>query len=267
MTDKNPMLVFAAIMPHPPESIEGIGNAQDFAEISKTLQAFETLRLGLEAADAQTIIIISPHGRLEPYSFVINSDPKLRGSFDRFGLDKVLSFENNLSIADKICFACTVDEELPCLLREDSLDHGSLIPLHHLTKNISPKIVHLSFSLLSYQRHYRYGEIIRQIIDNPKSGRVAVIASGELSHRLTSNSLSGFSPQGSMFDHSIIRFLGSKDLADIMNLEPEIVDEVRECGLRSIIILLGILHGKEYDFELLSYEGPSGIGYLTARLL
>lgn len=261
------MLAFAAIMPHPPESIAGIGDAKEFSAIRKTLQAFESLRLGLEAADVETIIVISPHGHLEPYAFVINSDTVLRGSFENFGLDEAYAFDNDLWIIDNLAFACSISEDMPCKLKAGFLDHGALVPLYHLTQNIKPKVVHLSFSLMSYERHYRYGEIIQKIINDPKCGRVAVIASGELSHRLTPDSLSGFSPEAANFDRAVLHYLGAKDLASIMQFEHEATNEIRECGIRSIIILLGILHGKNYQFDLLSYEGPFGIGLLTARLV
>ncbi len=270
------MIVFAAIMPHPPVSIPGIGNMNDLKSLTKTLDAFETLRVGLEAADPDTIIVISPHAHLEPYEFVINSGSDLSGSLLQFGLDEVYEYKNNIEIANKIDYACLMSE-FPAKLQEDFLDHGTLIPLYHLTKNIKPRIVQLAFSLMDYERHYHYGEIIQGVIDNISSGRrysddaknerVAVIASGDLSHRLTLDSPVSFSPNAENFDHSILRFLGSDDIVSLMNMEPDIVTEAAECGLRSIIILLGVLHEKKYKFELLSYEAPFGIGYLTARLL
>lgn len=261
-----PMLVFAAIMPHPPESIPGVGTPGQFAAIKKTLHSFEQLRKDFEKTDPDTIMIISPHAHLEPYSFMINSDSELRGSFAGFGLDKVLEYENNVEIADKLGFACAMND-LVCHLREDFLDHGALIPLYHLTKNVHPKVVHLAFSLMSYERHYRYGQVIRKIIDSSSLGRVAVVASGDLSHCLTPEAPSGFRLEAKKFDQDVLHFLGSDDIASLMHIEPEVLSEVRECGLRSIMILLGILHEKKYKFNLLSYEAPFGVGYLTARML
>lgn len=260
------MIVFSAIVPHPPMSVPSIGNADALSRLSKTLASFDTLRIGLEKSDPDTIVIISPHGQLEPYAFVINSESELRGNLSQFGDDKLYDYKNNIEIADKIEYACEMNE-MPAHLHGQFLDHGALIPLIHLVKNIRPKIVHLSFSLMSYERHYRYGEIIQKVIDSAGNGRVAVIASGDLSHRLTPSSPAGFSPSANEFDHSVIRFLGGKDLVSLMGMEQQTIDEAAECGLRSIIILLGILHDKEYDFELLSYEAPFGVGHLTARLV
>lgn len=261
------MIVFAAIMPHPPESIPGIGKAENFKAIKKTLNSFEQLRIELEKVDPETIVIISPHAHMEQYSFVINSADELTGSFMKFGLDEVHSYVNDLEIADKLAFACSMSvNDFPVHLHPDFLDYGALIPLYHITKKIKPKIVHLSFSLMDYNFHYRYGEIISKII-NENGGRIAVIASADLSHRLTENAPAGFSPKAQKFDHEVLHFLGADDIASIMSMDQKDIAEIAECGMRSIIILLGILHGTPYKFKLLSYESPLGIGYLTARLL
>jgi len=261
------MIVFAAIMPHPPESIPGIGKEKYFESIKKTLDSFEQLRLELEQVDPETIVIISPHAHMEQYSFVINSANELTGNFMEFGLNEVYSYANDIKIVDKLAVACSMNaNDFPADLCPDFLDYGALIPLYHITKNIKPKIVHLSFSLMDYKSHYRYGEIISKVI-NENGGRVAIIASSDLSHRLTMNAPAGFSPKAKKFDRDIMHFLEADDVASIMNFDQEIIAEVSECGMRSIIILLGILHGTPYKFELLSYESPLGIGYLTARLV
>lgn len=265
------MIVFSAIMPHPPMSIPGIGTEDDFLRLSKTLNSFESLRVQLEASDPDTIIIISPHAQLEEFAFVINSASDLRGSLSMFGKDEVYSFKNDVVIANKIDYACLMNE-FSAHLHENELDHGAIIPLHHLTKNIKPKIVHLAFSMMSYDLHYRYGQIIQRIIDTSSNRnrvggkgrkRVAIIASGDLSHKLTKDSPAGYFPGAEKFDHDFIRHLGAGDLASLIGLEEKFVQDSAECGVRSIMILLGILHGKNQSFKMLSYEAPFGIGYLT----
>jgi aromatic ring-opening dioxygenase LigB subunit len=261
------MLVFAAIMPHPPESMPGIGDRASFVALKKTINSFKQLATDLEKADPETIIIISPHAQMEKYAFVINSDIELKGTLINFGLDKVFAYENNVEMADKISFASQMNEDIATRLQAGFLDHGTLIPLFHLAKKIKPKIVHLSFSLMNYERHYRYGEIIQSVIDGQYFGRVAVIASADLSHCLNKNAPCGFSKDATAFDRDVLHYLGAGDLASLMRIEESETQKIKECGLRSIIILLGILHGKPQNFKLLSYEAPFGVGYLTARLL
>ncbi|EKD58464.1 MAG: hypothetical protein ACD_56C00119G0011 [uncultured bacterium] len=260
------MLVFTAIMPHPPVSISGIGNPRELEALEKTLHSFGVLRQELEKSDPDTLIVISPHGNLKPYAFVVNSSDPLVGSFANFGLDQTYEFANNFSFANKLAYAGNMNE-IPVEMQDGFLDHGSLIPLCHLLENINPKVVHLSFSLLGYQQQYAYGQVIRNLIDKGEGGRVAVVASADLSHKLTPSSPAGYSPGAQKFDQDIIHFLGSNDEANMLGLQPEATAEAAECGVRSILILLGILHGKKYEFDLLSYEFPFGIGYLTAKLV
>ena len=260
------MIVFAAIMPHPPESIPGISGADDLRAIEKTLQSFAVLREGLEKSDPNTVIIISPHAYMEPYSFAINSSSDLVGSFEKFGLDETYSYENDIDFANKLSFAASMSE-ISAHLHESFLDHGALIPLYHLIKNIKPKIVHLSFSMMDYKSHYEYGEVIKGLINKGMGGRVAIIASGDLSHKVTPNSPAGYSPEAEKFDRNILHFLGAGDETSILGRHSDELSQAAECGIRSILILLGCLHATTYKFDLLSYEYPFGIGYMTARLV
>lgn len=262
------MIVFAAIVPHPPMSIPGIGTEKNFQQFRKTLESFENLRIGLEVARPDVIVVISPHAHMEEYRFVINSAPRLVGSFERYGLQETMDFNNDIEIVDKLAYVCQVNE-FPCHLHPSFLDHGTLVPLHHLTKNIRPNVVQLSFSLMSYQQHYRYGEMMGNFFESNgmDKRRIAIIASGDLSHRLSEIAPMGFSPSARNFDHELIRHLANKDISEIVGLHPETVSEAAECGVRSILILLGALHDKDYKFELLGYEAPYGVGHLSARLL
>ena len=260
------MIVFAAIAPHPPLSVPGVGKTEYFAQLKATLRAYDILREGLERAKPDVIVMISPHGYMEPYAFVINSATDLTGDFSEFSSATALSFKNDISIADNIMGNAGLNE-IPVKLRQSFLDHGTLVPLYHLTKNIHPKLVHLSFSLMDYESHYCYGEIIKQVIGNYESRRVAIIASGDLSHKLSASSLCGYSPGAAEFDRAVVRFLAAGNISGIMDMGEGVTQDAAECGMRSIVILLGILSGRKYDFNMLSYECPFGIGYLTARLV
>lgn len=261
------MIVFAAIVPHPPESVPGIGNGADLKRAEKTIKAFDRLRIGLESSFVDTVVVISPHAEMEPYNFVINSEADLVGNFSQFGLDMPLKFKNDIEIADALGYA-SLTNEISTHLHPHFLDYGTLVPLYHLTKNMRPAVVHLSFSMMSYDYHYAYGEVLGKILEkSPK--RIAIVASGDLSHRLSHDSPAGFSPRAQEFDRLVLFSMGENSVAGLMDLELDknFLSEAAECGLRSFIILYGALKGKPYKFDLLSYESPFGIGYLVARLL
>ncbi|MCK4539586.1 hypothetical protein KAU09_00350 [Candidatus Parcubacteria bacterium] len=258
------MICFAAIAPHPPVIVPGIGKKHDLELVSQTIEAMEKLRENLEKANPDVILIISPHAPFEPWSFGINSAKILEGSLLDFGLEKTFKFENDLALAEKILNA-SLKAGIDAHFYAGFLDHGALVPLYYLAKNIKAELIHLSFSFMDFQVHYDYGKIIGNICA-PDPQRIAIIASGDLSHRLVPGAPAGYSPQGKIFDKKIIELLGQIKVEEILNLDREFVGEAGECGLRSFIILLGILKSK-YNFRLLSYEGPFGVGYLTARLI
>ncbi|MBI4779275.1 MEMO1 family protein, partial [Candidatus Falkowbacteria bacterium] len=118
------------------------------------------------------------------------------------------------------------------------------------------------YSGLDLAAHYDFGKMIKSKLLN-SNVRVAVIASGDLSHRLSKNAPAGYSPKGKKFDKKLIDNLLEKQTNEIIKLKPELIAEAGECGLKSIVILLGILDGMKYEPRLLSYESPFGVGYLT----
>lgn len=259
------MIVFAAIVPHPPYSIPGVGTADEKKKIRKTLDSFREIRDGLEKAKPDLVVVISPHGKMERYNFVINSDPVLRGSFSDFGLDEAYEFKNDIEMINLMTYACEMND-IFVHLHSYFLDHGALVPLVNLLKDIRPDVVHMSFSLMTYEKHYEYGEVIANVFKkSPK--RIAVIASGDLSHCLTPEAPAGYFPRAKFFDQRVIEYLANDDIKSLMGLRKEFVKESCECGMRSIIIMLGMMNEKKYKFNFLSYEAPFGIGYLVARLI
>ncbi len=258
------MLVFSSICPHPPIIIPGIGRPEDLKLVSKTITAMEKLREDLEKVNPDTILIISPHAPTDPNGFLINSEAELKGNLIDFGLDEDFYFKNDYELMEKIGYQAGL-AKITVHFHESFLDHGALVPLYYLTKNLKPKLVHCSFSFLDFKTHYKYGEIIGKIL-REENKKIAVVASGDLSHRLTTDAPAGYSPKGKEFDEKLIKLLSKNDISEILNLNPDLVEKAGECGLRSIIILLGILQGK-YEFCCINYEGPFRVGYLAARLV
>ena len=97
--------------------------------------------------------------------------------------------------------------------------------------------------------------------------RIALLASGDLSHRLTTNSPGGFHKDGQKFDNQIIEMLETRNTVGIAQMDKELVANADDCGYRSILITLGVLQNMNYSFKNLCYEYPFGVGYLTGEFL
>ncbi|MCU0679355.1 MAG: AmmeMemoRadiSam system protein A, partial [Planctomycetes bacterium] len=94
---------------------------------------------------------------------------------------------------------------------------------------------------------------------------IALIASGDLSHRVTKDAPAGYSPKGKKFDKKIIDLLLKNKSQDLAGLDPKLATEAGECGLRALLIMLGAIDGIKHQPQLLSYEAPFGVGYAVVN--
>ena len=253
---------FAAITPHPPLLIPSIGK-ENLDRLKDTQNAFKKLSEELVKARINTILIISPHGQILEDTFSINQRPHYTANFEEFGdFAAQPTWPGNLGLAQEIKAKLETKNILQ-LYSEENIDYGAAVPLFLLTADMPDiKIIPLSYSELDNQHHFDFGRLIQPILDSAQE-RVAIIASGDLSHRLSKNAPAGFSARSAKFDNKLIELLSNKKTQDILNLSEDLIEEVAECGLKSILILLGILDNKKYSPQVLSYESPFGVGYLN----
>lgn len=261
------MLSFAAICPHPPLIIPTIGKPEDLKLVSNTIKEMEKISEIFHKSEVETLILISPHGPLQFDQFTINQSSSFQGNLHNFGdFETEFIFRNDRELIKTIEKNCR-NQKIPIRLVDIlDLDHGSLVPLYFLSNKSKHdfKLIHLAFSFLDFKAHFDFGKIIQSAIkDNPK--KIGIVASGDLSHRSTKNAPGGYSPEGKKFDEKLIKLIEKKDVQGILNLDLDFVEAAGECGLRSILILLGVLDGLNWKPEILSYEGPFGVGYMVVN--
>ncbi|MFZ4648049.1 MAG: AmmeMemoRadiSam system protein B [Patescibacteria group bacterium] len=260
--------LFAALVPHSPLLIPEIAK-DNYRLISKTTAAYEKLSTELKAIQPEIIIIITPHAKSVTKNFSFNSSPEMAIDFSELGfLANGRKFKNDLDLLQK--FKEKLRPDFPIqFLSSEKLDYASSIPLHILARDLAnPKIIQLSYSSGSLKEQISFGQAIGQIIKDGET-KIAVIASGDLSHRLKKTSPAGYSPKGAKFDNKLIEYLNSeKPTENILTIDENLIKNASECGLKSIAIALGILEGSETKIEVqgLSYQTELGIGYLTMRL-
>lgn len=256
-------LLNAAIVSHSPILIPEIGKL-NHQILNKTAEAYSNIAFELQGNDIETIIIISPHGQIQANYFTINIGPELAIDLSSFGyLGTTRKFSSDLDFIDNL--KKTEGPQIQ-LISEAKLDYGASIPLYLLTEKMPDvKIVVISYaSELSLEDHIILGNRINKTIAL-SSKRIAVIASGDLSHRLKKTSPNGYSPKGAKFDNKLMEFLNNPvdTKKNILGMDAKLIKDAGECGLKSIVTLLGVLEGKKYEPEILAYQTDLGIGYLT----
>ena len=259
------MITFAAYVPHPPVIIPEVGK-ENLDKLKDTIDAYKALESDLYSSKPDVIIVISPHANEKGGDFfTINQFPDFKVNFKKFGdLVTKLEFKNHLGFGYQVKESC--EDFFPVMLTADEeLDYGTGVPLFMLAQNLpGVKIVSVGYSSLPHEDHIKFGEIIRRQI-NLSDKRIAVVASGDLSHKLHKDSPAGYSPQAQEFDQKIIKNINDKNLDQLIHLDPRLIQEAGECGLRSLLILLGIIKELNYEPRQLSYQAPFGIGYLVQK--
>ncbi len=260
-------LVFGAIVPHSPVLIPSVGGT-DRTKAIKTIEALSVLEENLYLSKPHLIIIYTPHSQAHSDTFVINAHTAFTSSFEKFG-DHSLKreFTGSPDFAVKISHAASREHVPLQLISEEKLDHGSSVPLFALTNHLPHiKVLPVGPCDLDAKTHLNFGNLIKEVcMDSDK--RVALIASANLSHGITTDSPAGFREEGKKFDSTIIELLQSHNTSGIATLDPQLVEHAVETGYRPLLLLLGSLKNINYEFKRLAYEHPFGVGYLTAEFV
>lgn len=265
----------AAVYPHPPIIIKEIGRGRE-KEAQKTIDGVVKLSEEIRGLSPETLVIVSPHGTAFRDAVSILGEKTLRGSFSNFGHGEIYyEYNNDIELVNEIILEADKRNipivEINSKTAEqynvtDELDHGALVPLYFLSKAIDDiNIVSITYGFLSGEELFRFGEVIANAVENTNR-RTILIASGDLSHRLTQDGPYPYSEKGQVFDDEIVRLIEEKDFEGIINFDKKISEPAGECGLRCFQIMSGFLSDLDLNSEVFSYEGPFGVGYATALL-
>lgn len=261
------MSVLAAFaVPHPPIMHPQIGRGEE-KKMQKTIDAYRAAMARAAAYHPDTVVVTTPHAIAYSDYFHISPGASATGDFGAFraphlevGAQYDAAFVRALEqLCDRAHFpAGTLGEKSP------ALDHGTMLPLLVLNEFTTDyRLVRISLSGLSPAAHYRLGTFIARTAE-ALDRRVVVIASGDLSHKLKKDGPYGFAPAGPAFDRETTDALGKADFLSLLLMDPDLSEAAAECGLRSFWIMAGALDKKAVKSELLSYEGPFGVGYAVA---
>lgn len=259
-------IVGAFIVPHPPIILPEVGHGEE-RKINKTAEAYREVARRVAALKPETIVLTSPHATVYADYFHISPGQEAQGDMSQFGAADVrvkVKYDTSFvqTLADDAARAHipagTMGERHP------QLDHATLIPLRFIQQVYSDfRLVRIGISGLSMLDHYELGKCIARTVERT-CRRVVFVASGDLSHKLRYDGPYGFAMEGPQFDKAVTDAMATGDFLKFLTFNSDFCENAAECGLGSFQIMAGALDGKVVVPELLSYEGPFGVGYGVA---
>jgi MEMO1 family protein len=269
------LLSLIGIAPHPPIIIPTIGRGE-LKKAQKTVEGMKQLSSMFGEVNPALLIVITPHGSVLREGPAVLTDRHLSGDFGQFGFPNLkIEFETDPRLVDLLRAETECEPIKPVFLNNNSsdhhvsrvsLDHGAMVPLYYLNEaGLKVPGLHITFGFKPLKDLYRFGVALRRAVE-ARGLPVAVLASGDLSHRLIPGAPAGYTPRGAEYDQLLVQLLREGDVDKILNIDSNLVEDAGECGLRSFVIALGMVEGETLKTEIISYEGPFGVGYLVAAI-
>ncbi|WP_018962862.1 class III extradiol dioxygenase subunit B-like domain-containing protein [Coprothermobacter platensis] len=241
---------------HPPIIIPEIGG-KETRMVQSTIDALKKASEDVEAFGPDVTVIMSPHAvSLNGRSIPVQVTDKYIGDFGDFDAPHVT-----------MSYPCATDDAYSMkkcgasAIRYGLLDYASMVPLYYLKPKTPLVVMGYAFSLTT-QGYVEFGSCVRKLLDDGR--KILFVASGDLSHRLIPGAPAGFNPNAKLFDEKVVETISEWSLTEYLTLE-EMRDMAGECGYWSIATLFGFM-GESAHAEVLSYEGPFGVGYCVAEV-
>lgn len=249
--------------PHPPLIIPEVGRGQE-RKIQATIDGYYKGAERLASWEPETVVVISPHTVMYADYFHISPGKGAAGDFGQFGAPQVsIKTRYDRELVEALA-SCAEKEGIPAGTmgeRDRRLDHGAMIPLWFLNHFIKDYMtVRIGLSGLPLSLHYRLGRCIQKAAEMCGI-RIAVIGSGDLSHKLKEEGPYGFQKEGPQYDERIMEVMEKADFGQLFDFSEDFCEKAAECGHRSFVIMAGALDRLSVRAEKLSYEGIFGVGY------
>ena len=270
-------IVFACVAPHGSETIRELAGNM-FEAFSETRKGMEQCASLLKEKQPETIVVATPHGlRLQGMIGVVTSeftDGTLEENNKKVALrcecDRQLAkgiFENARSLKLPVVAANYGTSEGPASCMP--MDWGTLIPLWFLagSDQNKPRVVIVTPSReIPLRDLVSFGNVIAETA-GASARRVAFVASADQAHAHRANGPYGFNPASAEFDEMVKQAIVKNDLAPLLSLSPQFVEDAKPDSLWQLAILHGVLQRIAMESRFLSYQRPTYFGLLCAVYL
>jgi aromatic ring-opening dioxygenase LigB subunit len=220
-------------------------------------------------AGADRVMVLNPHLICSPNAYTCVDMPlAIKGSFREFGRpDLAVEFAPEPKFYRHLAKSAPESHFAIDVLEMEALDHGALVPLWFLQEaGFNGSVCVMGYPWrVSLESHLKFGRFLGSVCGGCE-GRTALIASGDMSHRLRLGAPSGYHPNAHIFDRCFVEYVEAGELAKASHIPNDLRDLAAEDASESMAIAAGAVGDVSAGAMVLSYEAPFGVGYLVAIL-
>ena len=255
-------------MCHAPIVIPSIGGNRA-GQCAATSKAMLKAAEELVSVAPDRVIILNPHLIRYANAYVcLATTSQINGSFKVFGRpDLQIEFPSEPDFYEYLAQSATETRLAIETLEDEGLDHGALVPLWFLqAAGFKGSVCIIGFPWKNSQNdNIHFGRFLKQACGSYE-GSTAIIASGDMSHKLQYGAPSGFHQRAHIFDDTFRAYVEAGELLKASQLPVDLRDLAAEDASGSMAIATGAIGDNVDSVKLLSYEAPFGVGYLVAVL-
>lgn len=240
--------------------------------------------LGRRAEDrgADTFIVFDVHW-LSNFGFHINANARHRGVYTSHEAPHMIQnmeydYAGNPELGDMIAEDAQ-DLGLDVLAHHVEslpLEYGTIVPMHYMNKDAGKKVVSIAANLFATtEENRKLGAAVRKAVER-SDARVAVLASGSLSHKLVASTEVGDNQWDQMssefnrqVDLRVLELWHARRYGEFVRMLPEYSTICKGEGLMAdTAMMFGMLGWDAYDGEceqLCEYFASSGSGQVTVE--
>ncbi len=229
-----------------------------------------------------TIVVFDTHWLVNS-GYHINSAPHFKGLYTSNELPHFIKnlpyeYDGNPALGDLIADAATAAGVHTRAHNATSLplEYGTLVPMRYMNTDRVFRVVSVSAmcTVHDLSDSAKLGAALREAVERDYDGKVAIFASGSLSHRFAQNGVADqylhkvWSPFLEQMDHHVLEMWQAGDWKTFTTMLPEYAEKCHGEGfMHDTAMLLGALGWDAYTgkVEIVTpYFGSSGTGQLNA---
>ncbi|MEM7584275.1 MAG: class III extradiol dioxygenase subunit B-like domain-containing protein [Acidobacteriota bacterium] len=260
-----PAPTFSALLPHPPIIVPEVGRER-LDDCRATFDACRDVARRMMAARPDRLVLVSPHAPRRNGAFGLWSGTRLRGDLGRFGAPScAVDLASDAELSDALAETATANGLTTRAIAEQPLDHGAVVPLWFLVEAgwRGPTTIVALPQWPTSPAMIAFGRAVAAATMAPTT-RLALIASGDMSHRVLPEAPAGYHPRAVEFDQALTDLLAAGQLDRIAGIDPELRQLAAEDAADTTLIAAAAVDYAASGTRVVSYEHPFGVGYLVA---